>query len=110
MTHITEEKKTQKTSAHNMSGSPGMLFVYTGMTGCKWNLTQINARATRILKETINTRRIRERKESRISGKDFTVVEDVKVRLYHLAEFILKLRLLVSYQRNTIIQLRLKGI
>lgn len=108
--HITEEKTTQKTSADNVPGSPGTPFVYLGMRGRKRSLTWINERATRILKEKTDTSRIKERKESRISGKDFTVVEDVKISLYHLEELIWNLRLLVSYQRNSRIQSYLKGI
>lgn len=93
-----------------MPGSPGTPFVCLGMTGLKQSLTWINERANRILKEKTDTSRIKERKESRISGKDFTVVEDVKIRLYHLEELILNLTLLVSYQRNSRIQSYLKGI
>jgi len=64
--HITEEKKTQKTSACNVPGAPGMLCVYIGTTGCKWDLIWINERVTKILKETINTSGIKERKVKHI--------------------------------------------
>lgn len=106
MTHYRAEENTKDFSIYCARVSRDAVCVHWHdrlQVESHWD----NERVTWILRETINTSRIKERKESRISGKDFTVVADVKTKLCNLEELILKLRLVWNQnsgkKKNTVI-------